>query len=428
MMIALLAPAPVHAAPEILPDLVAEPPAYPTPVQVERLADGQSHLLVHFDGWIHNIGPGPLEIRGSQPVNGAMQVTAQRIYRTDSSFRDDTSRHPPLQFESTDGHRHWHLKGAARYSLWDEGGGVRVAPSAKVGFCLLDSEHVDGFGPSSKVYSRPGTGYCAEGQPNAASVYQGISRGWRDYYPGDLPFQWIDVSDVVPGRYRLGGEVDPDNFVAESNESNNGPAIGPLSVTVPGYAASPVTAVGMPSVTVPLGALSYGSPGSPVFRIVSAPAHGTLGAAPGAVLPTPQVSYTPQSGFAGSDTFIYSVRDSASPYPVHSSTAAVTVTVPGSASRRSRPALLAGLRFRRHGRILRIRARAKRSGVLRIVVKKGKRRLGSCRVRVRAERRFTCRVKLRRHASLVRARAIASLSVDGKRAAVASYRVPRRLR
>ena len=44
---------------------------------------------------IHNIGPGPLEIRGSQPVNGAMTVTGQRIYRTDSSFRDDNSRHPP---------------------------------------------------------------------------------------------------------------------------------------------------------------------------------------------------------------------------------------------------------------------------------------------------------------------------------------------
>ena len=59
-------------------------------------------------------------------------------------------------------------------------------------------------------------------------MFEGISRGWRDFYPGDLPFQWIDVSDVVPGRYRLGGEVDPDNFVAESNEANNGPAIGPL--------------------------------------------------------------------------------------------------------------------------------------------------------------------------------------------------------
>ena len=63
--------------------------------------------------------------------------------------------------------------------------------------------------------------------------------------------------------------------------------------------------------------------------------------------------------------------------------------------------------------------------MLRIVVKKGKRRLGSCRKRVRAGRRFTCRIKLRRHASLVRARAIVSLIVKGKRAAVETYRVRR---
>jgi lysyl oxidase/Big-like domain-containing protein len=428
MTIALLAAAPVQAAPELLPDLVAEPPAYPTPVQVERLADGQNHLLVRFDGWIHNIGAGPLEIRGSQPVNGDMKVTAQRIYRTDSSFRDDTSRHPPLHFENTDGHRHWHLAGAARYTLWDEAGGARLAPAAKVGFCLLDSEHVDGFGPSSKVYSRSATGYCAEGQPNISSVYQGISRGWRDYYPGDFPFQWVDVSDVVPGRYRLGGEVDPDNFVLESNEANNGPALGPPIVTVPGYAASPVTAAGTQPQTISLSGLNYGARGSPVFRIESAPGNGTLSATAGATLPAPQVTYTPRRGFAGNDTFVFSVRDSSSPFPIHASAAAVTVTVPSTASRKGRPGLLTNLRFRRHGRFLRVRARAKRSGVLRIVIKKHKRRLGSCRIRVRAERRFTCRIKLRRHASLTRARAVVSLNVNGKRAAVASYRVPRRLR
>src|SRR6185503_8220320 len=100
-------------------------------------------------GSIHNIGPGPLEIRGSQPVNGAMTVTGQRIYRTDSSFHDDNSRHPQIRFENADGHRHWHLRGAARYSLWDSTGTQEVAPASKVGFCLLDSERVNSFGPSA---------------------------------------------------------------------------------------------------------------------------------------------------------------------------------------------------------------------------------------------------------------------------------------
>jgi hypothetical protein len=100
------------------------------------------------------------------------------------------------------------------------------------------------------------------------------------------------------------------------------------------------------------------------------------------------------------------------------------VTVP-SASTSGRLRLLTGLRFRRQGRFLRVRARATRSGVLRIHIKKGKRRLGSCRKRVRSGRRFTCRIRLRRHASLTRARAIVTLSVKGRRIAVDSYRVRR---
>ena len=63
--------------------------------------------------------------------------------------------------------------------------------------------------------------------------------------------------------------------------------------------------------------------------------------------------------------------------------------------------------------------------MLRILVKKSKRRLGSCRKRVRVGRRFTCRIKLRRHASLIRARAIVSLRVDGRLSAVETYRVRR---
>jgi hypothetical protein len=413
-----------HAVSELLPDLVAEAPTSPQPLEVARLGDGRDHLLVRFDGVIHNIGPGPLEIRGSQPVNGAMTVTWQRIYRTDSSRRDDHSRHPPIHFENSDGHRHWHLTGAARYSLWDETGSSQVAPASKVGFCLLDSEHIDSFGPTTKVYSRSATRYCGEGQPNAAQVFEGISAGWLDYYPYDLPFQWVDVSDVAPGPYRLAADVDPDNFVLERNEANNGPALASSIVTVPGYVALPVTTAGRGAQTIALTAQPFGRPGLPVFAIESGPAHGTLSVVAGVPLAKPEVVYTPHPGFAGKDTFTYSARDSSSAFPTRARAGVVTVTVP-TASSSTRLRLLTGLRFRRHGRSLRVRARATRSGVLRIHVKRGKRRLGSCRKRVRSGRRFTCRIRLPRHASLIRARAIVTLSVNGRRTAVDSYRVRR---
>ena len=258
-----------HAAPDLLPDLVAEPPTSPQPLTVERLGDGRDHLLLRFDG----VDPQHRARTAGDPRLPARRRRddghGQRIYETDGTFRDDNSRHPPIHFENSDGHRHWHLKGAARYSLWDEAGSVEVAPASKVGFCLLDSERVDSFGPAAKVYSRSATQYCGEGQPNAAQVFEGISAGWLDYYPSDLPFQWVDVSDVAPGRYRLAADVDPDNFVLEGNEANNGPALASSIVTVPGYVALPVTAAGKRAQTITLTAQPYGRPGPPVFAIES---------------------------------------------------------------------------------------------------------------------------------------------------------------
>jgi hypothetical protein len=415
-----------HAASDLLPDLVAEPPSSPRALEVTRLGDGRDHLLLRFDGTIHNAGPGPLEIYGSQPVNGVMTVSGQRIFRTDSSFRDDSSRHPRIWFENADGHRHWHLQGAARYSLWDEAGHAEVAPASKVGFCMLDSRRVDSFAPTTPKYTRAYTDYCGEGKPNVARIVEGISPGWLDYYPWDLPFQWVDVSDVAPGRYRLAADVDPADFVLERSETNNGPALGSSPVTVPGYVASPVTTTAGGPQPIALAAQSYGRPGPPVFAIESAPANGALSVAAGIPLAAPQVVYTPRPGFAGNDTFTYSVRDASSPFPARARAGLVTVTVPPAATSGSRARLLAGLRFRRNGRLLRVRARATRSGVLRIHIKKGKRRLGSCRKRVRSGRRFTCLIRLPRHASLIRARVIVSLAVNGKRAALDTYRMPRR--
>jgi Lysyl oxidase/Bacterial Ig domain len=422
----LLSPPP--AAADLLPDLVA--PAATSPALSVSRFGGQDHLLLRFDGYIRNVGAGPVEIRGSSPVNGVMAVTGQRIYREDYSYYDDHSRHPQIYFENSDGHNHWHLRGAARFSLWNEPGTVAVASGAKIGFCLLDVDRIDGSGPTSRVYSSAATEYCREGQPNASSVFEGISPGWQDVYVARLPFQWVDVSDVTPGRYRIGNQVDPDDFVRESNEANNGPTLAAESVTVPGYAAvpQPVTATGPQPIS--LGAAPYGSPGPATLAIASPPAHGTLSAPAGAPLPTAQVVYTPKPGFAGSDSFAFAVRDSTSAFPRSSSTATVSVTVPGSAraGRAGKLRLLANVRFVRKGGYLVVRARAKKTGMLRVRLVKGKRGIGKCLKRARAGRRFACRIKLRHGASPGGAKAVVTLLVRGKAAAVNTYRVPRKRR
>ncbi len=421
-ILSLRPPSPAQASPALLPDLVPDAPENVQPA-VTKLGDGQNHFLLRFDGFVHNIGEGALEIRGSRPVNGTMTVTGQRIYRQDSSFYDDNGRHPQIYFENSDGHRHWHLKNAARFSLWDESGTAELVAGAKVGFCLEDVDPIDSFA-APRDYSPTATEYCKQDQPGATQVVEGISRGWRDVYAAKLPFQWVDVSDAAPGSYRLGALVDPDNFVLESNEANNGPALASPSVTVPGYSASSGTVVVKQAQTIGLGAAQYGSPGPAQFKIESAPKHGRLSSPIGAPLAGPQVVYAPSSGFSGSDTFTYSARDSSSEFPRRAPVASVTVTVPPKV----RLKLLSRLRFWRHGRFQMVRARASKSGSLKITIKKGKRRLGSCRKRVRSRHRFTCRIKLRRHASPGGAKAVVSLLESGKPAARSIFRVPRRLR
>jgi hypothetical protein len=415
---------PARAASDLLPNLVAPPPSYPQ-LAVTRQADGQDHLLLRFDGFIHNVGAGALEIRGSQPANGLMTVTGQRIYRDDGSFHDDNSRHPQIQFENADGHNHWHLRGAARFSLWDEGGTAQVAVGAKVGFCLQDVEAVDSFAKPRK-YTSAATGYCQEAQPNASQVFEGISSGWQDVYAAKLPFQWVDVSGVTPGRYHLGAQADPDDFVLESSEADNGPTLASEIVTLPGYAAIPMTGLKSQPQVFTLGAATFGSPGPPIFKIESAPQHGTLSVGAGTSFPGPQVTYTPKPGYAGSDLFAYSLRDVSSPFPTKASVA--TVSVPAnSAQALAKLRLLSRLRFVRRGRLLIVRARAHTTGMLQIRIKKGKRRLGSCRKTARAGHSFRCAVKLRRHASPRRGKAVVSLLRNGHAAAVEIYRLPRRI-
>ncbi len=419
-------PSPAAAVPpaaDLLPDLVATPPTNPQ-LSVETLGDGQDHLLVRFDAAIHNAGQGPLEIRGSNPVDGVMTVTGQRIRDDGGGSRFDTSRHPVIRFEPADGHDHWHVDDAARYTLWNAAGTAEIGRGAKVGFCLEDVAQVDSSAPPA-AYDSNATGYCNAGQPDASSVFEGITRGWQDVYDTTLPFQWVDLSDVAPGSYRLGEQIDPDNVFIESDKSNNGPAIASDVVTVPGWLASSATVrTTGPQSTILLGAQRFGGPPDPVFTIESAPQHGKLSQLSGF-----HVVYTPNPRFEGTDTFTFSVRDPSSRFPRHSPVGTVTVKVPGApvhAFKRQR--LLAKVRFTRKGRFLIVRGRAMKTGLLQIQISKGKRQLGTCTKQARVKHGFRCRIKLRRRASARGAHGRVSLLVSGQPTAFDTFRVPRRFR
>jgi hypothetical protein len=49
----------------------------------------------------------------------------------------------------------------------------------------------------------------------------GLSTGWGDRYGASLPDQYIDVTELEDGKYRLRATADASNWFKESNDKNN---------------------------------------------------------------------------------------------------------------------------------------------------------------------------------------------------------------
>ena len=232
-----------------------------------------------------------------------------------------------LFYSDADGHHHWHLQHVARYSLWNAAKTAEVAPAQKVGFCLEDSQHVEPEkGPATPIYANdvpPYQGFCDRFEPNATGVYEGISPGWRDVYERTLAWQWVDVSDVLPGEYWLREDIDPTGVI---KQTGGGPKFeyAKSPTVIPGFDAEgqSVSVNEDEPETLDLTDRGYQDSATPLYTIVSEPQHGTLGELQGS-----QVTYTPALGYSGTDTFTFDVRDPDSQFPEHPEVATVSITV-----------------------------------------------------------------------------------------------------
>lgn len=115
---------------------------------------------------------------------------------------------PPDMFEFGTCHNHWHLRGYADYRLFDMAG-VEVGRGHKQSFCLLDTARYMGMSTDLPAASRYNCGN------------QGIHAGWYDLYGRSLDCQYVDITDVPPGTYRLRAQVNAERVVAESRYDDN---------------------------------------------------------------------------------------------------------------------------------------------------------------------------------------------------------------
>jgi PKD repeat protein len=171
--------------------------------------------LLRLSSTIGNRGPGPLEIWGGSVDEDALtQVVNQRVYSVGGTVRDRLAGH----FEYHSAHGHIHFEGFATYNIRrvtaNNGVGTIIASGGKTSFCILNGRN---YWPElyNSAQIRDGRG------GDGCGAIQGLSVGWADIYHSSLPGQWIDVSGVPSGSYWLEIIADPDNHLAETNESNN---------------------------------------------------------------------------------------------------------------------------------------------------------------------------------------------------------------
>lgn len=313
-LIALIAPvgdvqtAGAQSQSALLPDLVSDPPR-PSFFNELNTPDGGTRLVVTFDGYVHNVGEGALDVVGNpQDVDGMRQ-------RVQNGAGWEDVGAPTVRFETDDGHNHFHLIEAIEYVLWNELQGIQTAVGSKVGFCLVDSQQMEPG--SDQSYSEELDNFCQEDNPQATALRMGISSGWRDIYDATTTLQWIDVSNVAPGRYWIGAITDPNDEILESNETNNDLIFSTETIAIPGFSPrvqQPI-AVDDDAIEFVLESTTHGSVTQPVYVIEQGPSTGTLDVPIGADLGSPTVRYFPQPGFSGTDEIVFSVHDASSPYP-----------------------------------------------------------------------------------------------------------------
>lgn len=194
-----------------LPDLAM------APLADFKIETSGTRKLLRYTAIVVNIGAGPFQVEGSRASTADPEMSVvQRIFDTAGGSR--TLSTTARMYFAGDGHSHWHVRDLEQSSLDRLDNGVKVGSGAKHGFCFYDNVAFRlalAGAPSSPFFRTCGT--------TGTVLYQnmGLSVGWGDSYPYYLVDQWVDITNVGAGRYRLSTIADSSNWFLEANETNN---------------------------------------------------------------------------------------------------------------------------------------------------------------------------------------------------------------
>lgn len=210
-----------------LPDLAV---LAPFDFRIEISSAGKR--LLRFSTVIVNIGAGPFQLYGYDEDGvaaiGDSLLVRQQILQSDGTFRERNTTATLVW--ASDGHNHFHALDLQRIELQTLRADTLLR-SAKRGFCFLDSYEYRSTKPSRYNSAND----VCQVAPSK-TVPMGVSVGWGDVYKSTIALQWIDITGLPNGDYRIRIIADPlprtdrhrrargwetGGRFLESNESNN---------------------------------------------------------------------------------------------------------------------------------------------------------------------------------------------------------------
>lgn len=224
------------------------------PGQISIAGTGTNRVLQYTHDTF-NGGAGPLEIQPVYNPASGNYMGYQHIYFFHSGTWTLVRTIPiagAFVFDPAHGHFHFPFAAYGLYAANPDGSiGPVIAFSPKVGFCIDDSYLYDSSLPNAGAFGNWGS--CSD-----PTSLRGLSIGAVDEYDQTDPGQAIPVPNLTNGIYWLRSVVDPYNYLAESDETNNetdvklsitGNTVTVLQTVTPALTPPPSITLTSPSIT-----------------------------------------------------------------------------------------------------------------------------------------------------------------------------------
>jgi hypothetical protein len=218
----------VPAPQPVLPDLIVHEPSFVSSLRNAKVAMTDGHAELRYAFAIGNRGPGHLVLIGKRTDTETFSIPARQLAYVGQT--PVVVREGGDFYTAADGHAHWHYRDTARLTVTKDGLDGWEHEAMKSHFAMLDSGTVED--PAPRDFGIPGTArgnFVFEGERyhfgrsahTALRVAQTITASKFDLYGPHLnpPLRLPD--GAVDGAYKVTVEVDPNDVIAETDETNN---------------------------------------------------------------------------------------------------------------------------------------------------------------------------------------------------------------